>query len=715
MKIRWKFFLILLLFSLMPLLVVTIVDEEISRNLLKTIRLKSNQTITGIVSRELQQSAESSASLLTTQRKSIEMTLNYMIREVLRVLENQPKASMIGQPIYLASDFDKPGAGPLDSKPSDSFYREKPNGDRIPLPVSRDHPAFLLKRGLDKIGTWTTLTQLRGLTPLFSDLYGFLSPKRVFRLSATLDSGISIYFPGHGGVPEYFKPYLTPWYTEAKNHPQLVQWKAMADPVTGRALFTGSKAILDRKGRFIGAVAIDVLLENVIKENELSSQWSDRMSSFLLVKGNHPDTGEPGLMTIAEKRFKDQVRSWTGAFQGRWIDPELSREFLRHLPPGEEGVSGVIQLPYEGVDSIWAYSFMEEKDLLFLIIVPHEVITALSKEMDRGLKHLWRSYGLVVVVVILVVVLVVSFMAFWGASVTTSMFPQVVDAWQRLGHGDFSVRLDLQFKDERDVLIDNFNEIVPRLEENIRLHQALDLAREVQQNLIPKRPPTFEGFDIAGIVRYCDETGGDYYDFIDKLDLDGRRFAVLLGDVSGHGIAAALLMATARGLIRQRVSMPGRPAEIIADVNRQLAQDTEETGQFMTFFYSEFDSSHPDVTWVTAGHNPALLYDPQSDTFTELGGRGLALGVLEEFEYQELKRPLFPGQTIVISTDGIWEARDYSGQMFGLQRLKEAIRSQPKGSARTIRAAIADALDEFTGGRGYEDDVTMVIVKVIER
>ena len=171
----------------------------------------------------------------------------------------------------------------------------------------------------------------------------------------------------------------------------------------------------------------------------------------------------------------------------------------------------------------------------------------------------------------------------------------------RLADGDFSVRLKTRMNDERDSMIDAFNELVPRLEEHMRMSNALGLAKEVQQSLLPRSDPVFPGFDIAGLSVYCDETGGDYYDFIETSREGRARLAVMVGDVSGHGVSSALLMATARALIMLRSSMPGQAADVINDVNRQLSQDAVETGNFMTFFYCELTEGEAEIEWVRAG------------------------------------------------------------------------------------------------------------------
>ena len=135
--------------------------------------------------------------------------------------------------------------------------------------------------------------------------------------------------------------------------------------------------------------------------------------------------------------------------------------------------------------------------------------------------------------------------------------------------------------DELGALADNFNQMTEGLKDRYRLRQSLDLAKEVQQNLLPKKDPQFPGLDIAGKSIYCDETGGDYFDFFANTGPDANQYCVVIADVSEHGIPSALLMASTRAFLRQRSALSGSIAEVVSDVNRQLTRDVEDTASFV--------------------------------------------------------------------------------------------------------------------------------------
>ena len=243
--------------------------------------------------------------------------------------------------------------------------------------------------------------------------------------------------------------------------------------------------------------------------------------------------------------------------------------------------------------------------------------------------------------------------------------------------------------------------------------KALALAGEVQKSLLPQKDPDIPGLDVAGRNISCDEIGGDYFDFLWQGQTSRTPLSVVVGDITGHGVDSALLMTTARAFLRMRASQPGSIAEIVDAMNRHLAQDVLETGNFMTLFYLTIDHAEDRMEWIRAGHDPAIIYDPATDRFDELKGPGIALGVDAQQQYHaSFKDGLQHGQVIAIGTDGIWEARNQKGELFGKDRFLNLIRGNTAGSANDILDAVFQELGTFTQGTRTEDDITLVIVKI---
>jgi sigma-B regulation protein RsbU (phosphoserine phosphatase) len=243
----------------------------------------------------------------------------------------------------------------------------------------------------------------------------------------------------------------------------------------------------------------------------------------------------------------------------------------------------------------------------------------------------------------------------------------------KVGKGDFDSKLELEGAKELREVSRQVNRMAAGLRERMELEHSISLAKHVQQSLLPAGPPEVPGLEVFGQSQYCDATGGDYYDFIDVSALpSGGGVMVAVGDVTGHGIGSALVMATARAALRSTlIGWAGKSlGEVLCKVNRVLAEDARH-GLFMTMVLMEIDVARRRLRWASAGHEPAILYNPVEDTFEELDGGDIPLGIEAETEYMEYTRGIGANDRLmVIGTDGIWEARNRADEMFGRERLR---------------------------------------------
>ena len=308
------------------------------------------------------------------------------------------------------------------------------------------------------------------------------------------------------------------------------------------------------------------------------------------------------------------------------------------------------------------------------------------------------------------IALIFNFLAGRSILLPVKEMMRVVDS---VRDGDFHQKVRVVSNDELGVLGDGMNEMTAGLIERDQMRQSLYLAKEVQQALLPRSTPEIKGLDIASASVYCDETGGDYYDFFIPDQPDTGRISIVVGDVSGHGISSALLMTTARAFFRQRSALPGKISAVVSDVNRLLAHDVADSGGFMTLFILSIDRLNRKLSWVRAGHDPAVFYDPRTGTVEELRGSGMAMGVDGDHDYEQFTREdLAPGQIILMGTDGIWEAQNLKGEMFGKDTLYWIIQQYSDTDAKGLLTACLYALDKFRDGVKPEDDVTLVVIKV---
>jgi PAS domain S-box-containing protein len=268
-----------------------------------------------------------------------------------------------------------------------------------------------------------------------------------------------------------------------------------------------------------------------------------------------------------------------------------------------------------------------------------------------------------------------------------------------------------QLRDDRGSVIGNMIFVTDLTQQK----HSLTLAAEVQRSLLPHETLSVDGLDIAGRTISCGEIGGDYFDYIREPDCPEHQVSVVVGDVAGHGVEAALLMTTARAFLRMRSSLCGDLSQIINEMNRHLIRDVTDSGRFMTLSVIRFDSKNRSLRWVRAGHPPALVFDPEKDRFQELLEGGLPLGVNEDSNFQEyLAADIETGQVVAVGTDGIWESVDRDGNLYGMERFCAVIRKNARLGAKYILDAVYADIKAFTLGARQEDDITLVVAKVNE-
>jgi sigma-B regulation protein RsbU (phosphoserine phosphatase) len=243
-------------------------------------------------------------------------------------------------------------------------------------------------------------------------------------------------------------------------------------------------------------------------------------------------------------------------------------------------------------------------------------------------------------------------------------------------------------------------------EEQRRLANELEVASEIQLSLHPAVPPTIPGYDLDGCSFPCYEVGGDYYDFIGKSD---GRHVVALGDVSGKGTGAALLMSSVHAAVRAHTRTRLSAAEVVAEINHYIC-DNSPANRYVTLFYSELDPRTNELTYINAGHNAPVLVRASGEV-TRLDIGGFPVGITPAAVYGEGWVGLEPGDALVIFSDGATESQNEEGDEFGEPRMIEVVRKNRHRSAAGIRDRIDEALAKFVGKAKAIDDLTLVIVK----
>ncbi|MBN1163215.1 MAG: SpoIIE family protein phosphatase [Candidatus Krumholzibacteriota bacterium] len=240
----------------------------------------------------------------------------------------------------------------------------------------------------------------------------------------------------------------------------------------------------------------------------------------------------------------------------------------------------------------------------------------------------------------------------------------------------------------------------------IHLREEMKVAYTIQTSLLPKESPSLEGYDVAGKSIPARTVGGDYFDFI---KIDDHKTAVCLGDISGKGMPAALLMSNLQAILRGQCKMECSPSTIVQRSNRLLYESTE-ANRFATFFFGVLDSRNHEYCYCNAGHNlPFHFRDGR--LLDRLDAEGLVLGALEDFSYEEKLVRLQGGDMIVIFSDGISEARNTREEEFGEDKLPQIVKDNRRADAAVLIDKIISSVQEFSRGLPQMDDMTVVAIK----
>jgi sigma-B regulation protein RsbU (phosphoserine phosphatase) len=240
-----------------------------------------------------------------------------------------------------------------------------------------------------------------------------------------------------------------------------------------------------------------------------------------------------------------------------------------------------------------------------------------------------------------------------------------------------------------------------------RLERELQVARDVQANLIPRTTPEIPDWEFAALWHPARLVSGDFFDFI---PLPEDKIGIVIADVTDKGMPAALFMAHARSVIRASVVGPLPPAEAIASANHLICTDPTE-GMFVSLFYAQLDPVKNELTYVNGGHNPPLHFHAASNELVELPRSGFPLGIEDGSTYRQGIITLEEGDHLVMYTDGVTEAMNATHQLFEKDQLRQILLQNKESNAQEIKSAIKEAVFDFIGPLDPSDDVTLVVIK----
>ena len=687
MTIRRKLLLLLLGMTLTPLLALSVFHQITLGLARQRLTNRIQETLVSNAGLQLQQLLESYHEISAREVQLMDALVRRQAREAEFRLSRE-SADRTSDP---APGQD--GGGPAHDSPRQTVF---------------------LPAGVQESVVTGDLERLRGMTVVYQEVHR-LGPAGILWQYTSLENGLHLTYPGsERRFPLTYDPRRRPWYLQTRTANDVVRVGPLVDAITGRDDGYSCCPAAPRRWIVCGCDSNRPDHPGHSGGHETARTMGRRRKRMLVAIDPRFDPCEPRVMVVLQSRYANSGGDWHRQIQLEELRSRGASQFRRMTDDLQAGRPGIRRMDYQGRSCLWVYGRPGLERIVPLLIVPYDAVIEPATATSHALLQesvLWlRGAGIVFVVVVVATVL----LAAVRARSVTQPISDLARAGTRLAEGDYSARVDITTGDELAQLGAVFNEVGPKLRERQKMKKSLELASAMQQSLLPGQAPRLKHFDLAGQCLYCDETGGDYYDFIDTADLGPGKVGIVVGDVSGHGLGAALLMTAARSSLRANTRHHGVDlARLFHKTNRDLVRDTGDD-KFLTLFYGVVDDQDCSLTWASGGHDPALWYHAKKGTIEELPNTGMLMGIFEDATFEQAGPvPLRSGDVVVVGTDGIWEARDASGNLFGKERLYEILR-QAHGSAEEICQVILQAVEDFVGSAPRQDDVTVVVLKTLQ-
>ncbi|MEM0983492.1 MAG: SpoIIE family protein phosphatase [Planctomycetota bacterium] len=501
-------------------------------------------------------------------------------------------------------------------------------------------------------------------------------------------------------------PGAAAWYRSARESGRTV-WLP-PERADGLARVTVSRPVYHSDGAFAGAVGASVPLADVVPALRLPSRLTTGTELILLVEGS----GEVPLRAASRpptaggwlEPQRLEPLAIEAAIQGmRPLDQEAVFDEVLDLGEGETAIGSLfVQAPVA-------------PGVALLARVPRESVVVDSERVEEELKRLATEQVRIEIGVSFLVAILIAGLGWLGGKTLTKPLRRLVEAVEKVAEGNLDVAATVKRRDEIGRLARAFNEMVPQVKGQMDDSSGRRAASRLQEMLNDSMPTTLPGLEFASRSVTSERVGGDFQEFFDEFGPASGDHAIVIGDVAGDGLAAAMLASETRTLLRTHAGSPGDLCDLAERMNSDLLKLLED-GRFVSLFVACLprlnDSGIAPLSYLNAGHDPALLYDPETDAFRTLASGGMPFGIDEQAQFEHDQDELRTGGVLFIGTDGVGETRDHHGKTFGNQRLQDTIRQYAAEPADVIADAILTALDQFSQGAPRLDDQTFVVVKL---
>ena len=532
-------------------------------------------------------------------------------------------------------------------------------------------------------------------------------------------SGIFYQYTNNNVFLENYVVTKRHWYVSATSSPGKVMWKETEIDSYGRPCITASMAVKDPEGKIVAVVAADVNF-NQMMSNVIGSGLGETGETFVL--GAARDL-------VAYSSFMEDVKAHGGmynAFEDHFDDPDNVRKKIDDCAFGD-GEPFHAELDGREI-YMTAREILPTGWLLCTAINAEEITEPIGKVTERSdqlfddartkMTDEFKALTVKAILAFAAVAVLAVVIEYFVSRTISKPIVKLTDTVKNTGEGDFEKKSDIDTRDEIGDLARGFNKMqddLKRYTENLkavtaekeRIGAELNVATKIQADMLPRIFPPFpqkKEIDLFASMTPAKEVGGDFYDF---FLIDEDHLALVIADVSGKGVPAALFMVITKTLIKNRAMQGGTPAQILADVNNQLCEGND-ADMFVTCWLGICDLSTGKITAASAGHEFPALCGPDREFALLKDKHGFVLAGMEGARYRDYEMQLEQGGSLFVYTDGVPEATDVNGEMFGTERMLEALNRRPDKKPEVFIREVGSAVTAFTGEAPQFDDVTMV-------
>lgn len=553
----------------------------------------------------------------------------------------------------------------------------------------------MLNEGVDVNSVMNEIKLFGNLEQLWAPVMEAYNGTLLVMYAAT-ESGVMIAYglnslealPEEGHTEAYFDFHSRPWYKEAKEKGRVIFTDIYEDGYGRGLTITCAAPFYNAEGKFAGVVGMDVLignLYNAIVDVDLGSE----SYTFLADKTGKIITPGGGAQMISD----------------------ITTSLAYKIMSGKPGVSLSNSRVY------YAYTPIKSTGWILCSSIPERVIIAPVRDVNKRVIFTILSF-------IGAFVIIVAFAVIVARKLSHKLTEPIIaleDDVKKIAGGNLDYRAEIRTNDEIGDLAKSFNDMAASLKEYVknlaavtaekeRIGAELNIATQIQADMLPRIFPPFpdrKEFDIYATMNPAKEVGGDFYDF---FLIDSNHLALVMADVSGKGVPAALFMVIAKTLIKNRAQMGGTPSEILADVNNQLCEGNEAE-LFVTVWLGILEISTGHVTASNAGHEYPAIYRPGEGYTLFRTKQSPAVATMEGLRFKPSEFTLNPGDNLYLYTDGVAEATNSSEELYGTERMLDSLNHTDGMTVEEILRTMKKSVDDFTGEAPQFDDITMLSLK----